>query len=190
MRRSSLIQPLDGRSVFAHNSSHGETVTAARKRSFAPVAGRAPRVLILGSLPGDASLRLRQYYGHPQNRFWELVGAALGEDLRALPYARRLSRLKARGVALWDVISEARREGSLDSAIRAIKHNDIPALLRRTGARAVFFNGRKAAETFRRRFGPPPAGIVAVALPSSSPAHASLTPRKKLRTWRRIADFL
>ncbi len=159
------------------------------KRSFAPIVGRRPRVLILGSLPGDASLELGQYYGHPRNRFWELVGSALGENLRALPYPRRLSRLKARGVALWDVIAEARREGSLDSAIRGARHNDVPALIRRTGVRAVLFNGRRAADDFRRRFGPAPDGVAAVVLPSSSPAHASLTPREKLRAWRRIASF-
>ncbi|MCR4293913.1 MAG: DNA-deoxyinosine glycosylase, partial [Elusimicrobia bacterium] len=60
---------------------------------------------MLGSLPGLASLRLGQYYGHPQNKFWELLGSALGEDLRALPYEGRLARLKARGVALWDVVA-------------------------------------------------------------------------------------
>lgn len=161
-----------------------------RKRSFAPVVGPAPRALILGSLPGDASLRLGQYYGHPRNGFWELVGGALGEDLRVLPYARRLARLKARGIALWDVIAQARREGSLDSAIRDESHNDVPALIRRTGVRAVLFNGRKASEAFRRRFGPPPPEVLLVVLPSSSPAHASLSRREKLRAWRRVADFL
>jgi TDG/mug DNA glycosylase family protein len=162
----------------------------AKKRSFPPVSGRAPRVLILGSLPGDASLKLGQYYGHPRNLFWELVGAALGEDLRALPYARRLARLKARKIALWDVIAEARRAGSLDSSIRGERPNDVPALILRTGVRAVFFNGAKAASAYRRRFGPPPPGVVSALLPSSSPAHASLSLREKFAVWRRIADFL
>ena len=161
-----------------------------RKRSFPPVVGRAPRVLILGSLPGEASLKLGQYYGHPQNRFWELLGAALGEDLRALPYSRRLTRLKKRGVALWDVVAEANRLGSLDSAIRDESPNLVLAFIRRTGVRAVFFNGRKAAESFRRHFSTPPDGVASALLPSSSPAHASLSWPKKLAAWRRIADYL
>jgi hypoxanthine-DNA glycosylase len=145
--------------------------------------------LILGSLPGEASLKLGQYYGHPRNRFWELVGAALGEDLRALPYAKRLTRLKARGVALWDVIETADRKGSLDSDIRGETHNAVLDLMRRSGVRAVFLNGRKAADSFRRSCGTPE-GIFVAALPSSSPANASIVWPRKLRAWALIADHL
>lgn len=161
-----------------------------KKRSFAPVVGRRPRVLILGSLPGETSLKLGQYYGHPQNRFWELLGAALGEDLRALSYARRLARLKARGVALWDVIGEARREGSLDSAIRGETPNALGELIAETRVRAVFFNGRKAESSFMRHLKPAPEGVPLFLLPSSSPAHASLPREKKLAAWKKIADYL
>ena len=146
--------------------------------------------MILGSLPGEASLKLGQYYGHPRNKFWELVGAALGEDLRASRYPRRLARLKARGVALWDVVAEADRQGSLDSAIRDEKPNPVLRLIRRTGVRAVFFNGRKAEVSFRRHGGSPPRDVEFATLPSSSPAHASLPWPKKLAAWARIADFL
>ena len=158
--------------------------------SFAPVVGRRPRVLILGSLPGVESLRQGRYYGHPHNRFWELLGAALGEDLRARTYAQRLSRLKARGIALWDVIAEAKREGSLDSAIKGEKPNAVAELILRTGVRAVFFNGRKAASSFKRHFENPPSGVELFVLPSSSPAHASLPRKRKLAAWRRVAEFL
>lgn len=160
------------------------------KRSFPPVVGRRPRVLILGSLPGDASLKLGQYYGHPQNRFWELLGAALGEDLRALPYAKRLARLKARGVALWDVVASARRRGSLDSAIRGERHNPVLDLIRRTGVRAVFFNGRKAADAFARGCGAAPDGVATIVLPSSSPANAAIRATVKAAAWRRLAHHL
>ncbi len=165
-------------------------MNGARKRSFAPVVGRRPRVLILGSLPGDASLRRGQYYGHPRNRFWELLGAALGEELRALPYSRRLARLKARGVALWDVVGSARREGSLDSAIRDERLNPVLSLIRRTGVRAVFFNGKKAAAAFARGCGAAPAGVTASVLPSSSPANASVSAAAKAAAWRRVARSL
>jgi len=161
-----------------------------RKRSFPPILGRKPRVLILGSLPGDASIALGQYYGHPQNKFWELLGAALGEDLRTLSYAKRVSRLKKRGVAVWDVIAHAHRLGSLDSSIRFEKPNDIPALIQASGVRAVFFNGGKSKTSYRRHFGEPPAGVEFIALPSSSPAHASMPWARKIVEWRRLADFL
>lgn len=161
-----------------------------RKRSFPPVVGRRPRVLILGSLPGEASLRLGQYYGHPRNRFWELVGAALGEDLRALPYAKRLARLKARGVALWDVVAEAERKGSLDSAIRSERHNPVLDLILRSGVRAVFLNGRKAADSFQRACPNIAPCVEVVVLPSSSPAHAALPWPRKREAWRAIGSAL
>ncbi|UPT72722.1 MAG: DNA-deoxyinosine glycosylase [Elusimicrobiota bacterium] len=157
-----------------------------RARGFPAVAGRRPKVLILGSLPGAASIRLGQYYGHPQNKFWELLGAALGEDLRSLSYARRLARLKKRGVALWDVIAEADRPGSLDSAIRDEAHNGILGLVRRTGVRAVFVNGAKAQSALRRCA----PEVRAVRLPSSSPANASVPWAAKVRAWRRIRRYL
>jgi hypoxanthine-DNA glycosylase len=159
----------------------------SRKSSFAPVVGPRPRVLILGSLPGEASLKLGQYYGHPQNKFWELVGAALGENLRALSYARRLARLEARGIALWDVVGSARRRGSLDSAIRDEKHNPVLELIARTRVRAVFFNGRKAAHSFARSCGAPPADLAFTTLPSSSPANASISWERKVAAWRCLA---
>jgi hypoxanthine-DNA glycosylase len=161
-----------------------------RKRSFPPVLGRAPRVLILGSLPGEASLRLGRYYGHPRNAFWDLLGAALGEDLRALSYPRRLSRLKARGVALWDVVGSARRAGSLDSAIRDEKHNPVLDLIRRSGVQAVFLNGRKAESSFRRSCPAVPPGTAVIVLPSSSPANASVPYARKRKSWSAIAKFL
>ncbi len=89
------------------------------KVAFAPVVDAETRLLILGSLPGDASLKAAQYYAHPRNGFWPLIGGVLGEGLAALPYDERLQRLKARGVGLWDVIASAERSGSLDAAIRS-----------------------------------------------------------------------
>lgn len=143
-------------------------------------------MLILGSLPGRASLALGQYYGHPRNKFWELLGDALSEDLRALSYAKRLKRLKARGVALWDVVSSAHRSGSLDAAIRDETHNAVAALVARLKPRAVFVNGRKAAAALRRCA----PGIRATTLPSSSPANASVPWARKRRAWRRVRAFL
>ncbi len=159
-----------------------------RIRSFPAVVGPRPKVLILGTLPGIASLRLTQYYGHPQNKFWELLGSALNEDLRSLSYARRLKRLKARGVALWDVVSDARRPGSLDADIRGERHNEVAAFLKKRGIRAIFFNGQVARRMYLRKFGEPT--IPAFLLPSSSPAYASMTRKAKARGWRRVRAYL
>lgn len=159
-----------------------------RIRSFPAVVGRSPKILILGTLPGIASLKVAQYYGHPQNKFWELLGGALGEDLRSLGYAARLRSLKRRGVAVWDVAADARREGSLDSAIRDERHNEVLELCAKKRIKAVFFNGRAARAMFERRFGKPP--VPSFLLPSSSPAYASVPFAAKARGWRRIRAFL
>jgi hypoxanthine-DNA glycosylase len=84
---------------------------------MAPVGSRDARLLILGSLPGEASLAAQRYYAHPTNQFWRLLGLAIAEDLAVLDYDVRLERLAARDIALWDVVAEARRQGSLDGAI-------------------------------------------------------------------------
>src|SRR5579863_3732442 len=112
--------------------SRFETMTKSavlRKRSFPPVVNANVRLLLLGSLPGERSLQAQQYYAHPQNKFWELVGAVIEVDLRALPYAARLESLLHHGIGLWDVIAEAERQGSLDTAIRNESHNRLTELV-------------------------------------------------------------
>lgn len=146
-------------------------------------------MLILGSMPGRASLQKGQYYGHPRNLFWRLLGDVLGEDLRGAAYAERVRVLKRRAVALWDVFASCERRGSLDAAIRAQRPNPVGALIRRHRIRAVFFNGATARAAFRRAH---PEGLPGVALhdlPSSSPAYASVPFARKRRLWRRLAAF-
>lgn len=160
-------------------------------KSFAPVVDPNPRILILGSMPGIASLKKRQYYGHRQNQFWRLLGCVLGEDLAGMDYDTRLAALKRRGIALWDVLAECRREGSLDSDIRNEEPNAVAKLLRETGIKTVFLNGGKAASAFQEFITESlPSGVTVVKLPSSSPAHASLTFNEKLARWKQIADSL
>ncbi|MBI2361990.1 MAG: DNA-deoxyinosine glycosylase [Elusimicrobia bacterium] len=157
-----------------------------RPRSFPPVIGRRPAVLVLGSMPGAESLRRRRYYAHPRNQFWRLLGDALGEDLASLAYRRRLAVLKRRGVALWDAIGECRRAGSLDSDIRGEVPNPVASLVRSRGIRAVLLNGGKAAAVFRRHAAKDlPEGVFVAALPSSSPAAASVPYAEKAERWRR-----
>lgn len=154
-----------------------------RKSAFDPVVDAETRLLILGSLPGDASLKAGQYYGHPQNAFWRLTGAVVDRDLAALPYPERLEALKAAGVGLWDVIARAVRPGSLDQAIREAEAADLKRLiadLPRLGA--VAFNGKTAARIGRRSLAGLE-GIELIDLPSSSPAHATLSPADKTAAW-------
>lgn len=153
------------------------------KRAFDPVVDAETRLLILGSLPGDASLKAGQYYGHPQNAFWRLTGGAIGRDLAALPYSERLETLKSAGVGLWDVIARAVRPGSLDQAIREAEAADLKRLVAELPRlRAVAFNGGTASRIGRRSLAGVE-GIDLIDLPSSSPAHATLSFADKAAAW-------
>ncbi len=159
-------------------------MAAERKRSFPPVVDGNTRVLILGSLPGEASLTAGQYYANPRNAFWRLLETVLDEALVALTYEDRLSRLLGRGVGLWDVVAQAERRGSLDAAIRNPDPNDLLALVQTLPAlRAVAFNGATAARLGSRLLGPVADRIALIPLPSSSPAHAALGFARKAALW-------
>jgi len=149
---------------------------------MAPVGSTDARLLILGSLPGEASLRAQRYYAHPRNQFWHLLGGAIGEELAAMPYDDRLSRLSARGIALWDVVGEARRQGSLDGAIREASANQLSDFVAtHPRLKAVAFNGKTAARLGRAVL----AGVNDVQLihlPSSSPAY-TLAVALKAERW-------
>jgi hypoxanthine-DNA glycosylase len=159
-------------------------------RSFAPIADAAARVLILGSMPGKASLAAGQYYAHPQNLFWRILGDVTGAA-PASPYAARVRALKSRGIALWDVLESCAREGSLDSAIddASICANDFARFFRAHPRIAhVYFNGAKAEACYRRHvlpaLGDAPTPQSYRRLPSTSPANASMSRAHKQRVWR------
>ena len=158
------------------------------KQSMPPVGAADARLLILGSLPGDASLTAQRYYAHPTNQFWRLLGGAIDEQLAALDYAARLDRLAARGVALWDVVADATRSGSLDGAIRGVRPNQLaefvashPRLV------AIGFNGRTAAAIGRRALGHT-GGIALLDLPSSSAAFTRPL-AEKMVDWAVLGGF-
>jgi double-stranded uracil-DNA glycosylase len=161
-----------------------------RKSSFAPIVASDTRVLILGSLPGEASLAAKRYYAHPQNQFWRLIGGVIGREISLLSYEERLAALTAGGIGLWDVVGSARREGSLDGALRDIAGND---LLRLAGSlphlRAVGFNGGAAARIGRRLLGASD-GLALVALPSSSAAYCRMSVAEKARAWNLLREHL
>ena len=161
---------------------------AVRKRCFDPVVDLRTRLLILGSLPGDASLARQQYYGHPQNAFWRLLAQIAGVDLPALDYATRLQALRDRGIGLWDVIAEARREGSLDTAIRDGAGNDLVALIDTLPAlTTIAFNGGTSAKLGTKALGQRASAYRIVALPSSSAAH-TLPYADKLSAWLTLQE--
>ncbi|MEO8159524.1 MAG: DNA-deoxyinosine glycosylase [Betaproteobacteria bacterium] len=160
--------------------------------SFAPIAHRAARALVLGSMPGAASLRAGRYYAYPHNAFWPIMGELFGAGPE-MAYGERARMLRRAGIALWDVMASCEREGSLDTDIdeASIVPNDFAAFFdAHARIRHVFFNGAKAEISFRRhvlrqissrdlRF---------TRLPSTSPAHASLSFAQKLKAWQALAD--
>lgn len=138
---------------------------------MAPVGSDDALLLILGSLPGEASLAAQRYYAHPQNQFWRLLGEAIGEELATLAYDDRLARLVARRIALWDVVGEAVRQGSLDGAIRDATANPLASFVKiHPRLVAIAFNGQTAGRLGRRAFGACAGGLKLIDLPSSSPA--------------------
>jgi hypoxanthine-DNA glycosylase len=161
---------------------------APLKSSFSPVADSAARLLVLGSLPGEVSLQRAQYYGHPQNQFWRLMGRVLGRDLPD-DYEARLETLQAAGIALWDVVRTATRAGSLDARIRDHEPNPLVDFVATLPAlRAVAFNGGTASAIGRRALGEPRA-LALITLPSSSPAY-TLAFERKAEAWMQLRRFL
>ena len=155
-----------------------------RQRCFDPVVDRRTSLLILGSLPGEQSLARNEYYGNRQNCFWALMSEVIAQDLTALDYAARLEALLAHGVGLWDVVAEARREGSLDSRIREHADNDLPGLVATLPVlNTIAFNGATAARLGLKVLGPHASGYRIVKLPSSSPAF-TLAYGEKARLWQ------
>jgi len=154
---------------------------AAGWTGLAPIADAATEILILGSFPSDASLRAQQYYGHPRNHFWRLLGSILELPLAELPYAERVACLRARRIGVWDVIAACERSGSLDSAIRNEQPNDFKTLFTASpNIRLVALNGGKAGR-YRRTI--EALDKTVVVLPSTSPANATHSFEVKRIRW-------
>lgn len=165
-------------------------MTTTRAHGFAPVWRPDARWLILGSLPGVASLEATQYYAHPRNQFWPMMQALFAVDATA-PYLTRLAQLQDAGVALWDLLESAERAGSLDSAIvsDSAHVNDLSQLISQLPQlHTMALNGGKAAQLLQRyqKTQPLPVQIRTLALPSTSPAHAALNFTQKLQHWQQL----
>ena len=155
-----------------------------------PVVDGGTRVLVLGSMPGELSLHLQQYYAHPRNVFWRIMSEVVGFDARE--YEQRLAALRAAGIGLWDVLRTCDRAGSLDAAIveGSMEPNDFDALFARyPGIASVFFNGGKAEQVFRRMVLPRlRVQMEFRRLPSTSSTNARYTLGGKLQAWRAVLD--
>lgn len=160
---------------------------------LAPELPKMLKVLILGSLPGNKSIAEQQYYAHPRNAFWHIMSNVLSFEL-SLPYEKRLCKLSDANIGLWDVIDQAVRPGSLDSAIQKDKMqiNNLRNLIEiETGLHLVLFNGKKAAEVFQRQVRPglsegSSSRIEFHTMPSTSPANAIMNPETKLAEWSKV----
>ncbi len=160
--------------------------------SFAPLEPPSARLLILGSMPGIASLRAQQYYGHPRNQFWPIMETLFGVPASAA-YAERIVGLHAQGIALWDVLRACERPGSLDSSIvrGSEQANDFAGFLdRHPGLETIALNGGTARDAFHRHvlpmLGERLSAIRLIALPSTSPANASISAAAKWAAWMQI----
>lgn len=152
----------------------------AKQRSFPYSADENARVLILGSMPGAESLRRQEYYAFKHNAFWRIMGE-LFDFSPELPYLERLAELRHNGVALWDVLAECSRSGSLDTAIRSPRPNDLCALVKKLPHLEKILCNGGASRNYLRRFFPE---LDAEQLPSTSPAAARFSYAEKLSRWR------
>lgn len=151
---------------------------------LAPVLDVRTRLLVLGSFPGVASLRAQQYYGHPQNQFWKILGVLWSQDLMAMPYAQRMEAVRDHGLGIWDVYGACEREGSLDADIRSAELNDFARVVRECPMlQAIAHNG---GESFRHARHTQALGLPVYKLPSTSPANASWSFDRKLAAWAEV----
>lgn len=153
------------------------------------ISGPKPELLILGSFPGERSLQARQYYAHPQNSFWKIMGMIFGNTYEE-SYERRLEIIRMNKLALWDVLLSCERQGSMDGSIieKGSRSNDLEGFFRdHPTVMTICFNGQKAAKLFRKIVQPGlaglPQGLSQKVLPSTSPAYASMSLEAKAALW-------
>ena len=160
--------------------------------SLPPIASKNAAILILGSMPGDTSLRLQQYYAYSNNSFWQIMEAICGAK-KGMPYSEREQHLKGSGIAIWDVLQHCEREGSLDTNIKSESEvpNDFEGFLQLyPNIHYIFFNGQKAFKSFRKLVLPklPPqirGNLKIKTLPSTSSANTHLSREQKQAVWQK-----
>ena len=156
-----------------------------RSKSFLPIINKDTKILILGSLPGKKSLELREYYGHPRNRLWEILAHITNNEIPQ-DYERKKEFLFKYNIGLWDVAHSAYREGSLDSKIKKENPNDIEDLLESYETiKVIGFNGKKSEKMFFKYF-TEKLGIKYVPLPSTSPANMAINFEEMCSRWSEL----
>ena len=157
--------------------------------SFPPIIDESSEILILGSIPGQKSLEKQEYYAHPQNKFWRII-FELFNEIFTTDYTKKIQILEKHHIALWDVIDTCERKGSLDSEIRNEEANKIEELLHNyPNIKAIFCNGQKSYKNLQKILSKD-FHLPIIALPSTSPAHASLRSEEKLLSWQKIKNYL
>lgn len=159
-----------------------------RISSFPPIIDQESKILILGSVPGVKSLEKKEYYGHPQNKFWKIIFELFEVDFTE-NYVEKIEILKKNKIAVWDAIDTCERKGSLDSEIRNEEANDIKNLLQtHPNIRAIFCNGGKSYKNLKKILDKN-SEIPAYLLPSTSPLH-TISFEKKLEEWKILKTYL
>jgi hypoxanthine-DNA glycosylase len=168
-----------------HNAEKRAAATLPSS-GFSPIARADARILILGSLPGQRSLKAAEYYAHPQNAFWRIMRDLVGADGT---YEQRCAKLVQHGIALWDVLAESQRPGSMDADIKldSARANDFGSFfLQHPDIERLCFNGQKAAQMYSRFVDDAASPLQQDTLPSTSPAYAAMAYPQKLARWRSV----
>ena len=147
-----------------------------------PTFNEHSEVLILGSFPSVKSREAKYFYGHPQNRFWRVISSIFEEDVPTDTAAKK-DLLLRRHIAAWDVIASCRISGSSDASISDVVPNDLTPILSAAPVKAIFTNGRKSEELYKKYI-EPTIGIAPHYLPSTSPANAAWSVERLTEVWR------
>lgn len=162
-----------------------EAIHEHTKTSFDPISTPETTILILGSMPGDKSIELGEYYGHSRNKFWKVISTITGNDV-PLSYSDKKNLLTKTNIGLWDIVHKATRPGSLDSAIKDVEPNDLEGFIAtHPNLKVIGFNGKKTQALFDKYF-ERKSGIHYISLPSTSPANAGIHFDNLCEQWRQI----
>lgn len=155
-------------------------------QSFAPLINSSTKILVIGTMPGIASLEAAEYYGHPRNAFWKIIASLFNDGVDFKDYDEKKACLLSQEIGLWDSLQSCSRKGSLDSDIKNARPNDFETLLKSYPVKKLVFNGNKAFEFFRRFHKEILESIDFEIMPSTSPANATISFDKKLALWKSV----
>lgn len=155
------------------------------KISFPPIENESTKILILGTMPGDFSLKMKEYYAHPRNKFWKIISTVLNEEL-PVTYSEKIALLLKSKIGLWDVLLSASRKGSLDNAIMNEEPNDLEDFIsKHSRLKVIGFNGTKSEKYYDKYF-KRIEGIKYLSLPSSSPANTRKNFEEICKEWAKM----